>query len=185
MNMKKNIMPINLNNDHIKNHKHELLPSIIEKYNKQIDIMKSSCRSFVQIMFSLSYPQRKSIKPRYEHIQIFNYNFKASLIRKYSQNGQISTPKVIWIRNFDINHTPHFNYLILINGESTKLRDEVIDAAREQWGLTLGIDAANLIHLKAENEEGNIQNSSLIFSNNLSKPKLAVIERLMFDKPNT
>lgn len=178
--MKQNIIRITLNNDRIKKNKNELTPKIIDKYNKHIEIMKSSCSSFAQIMFSLSYPQRESIKPRYEHIQIFNYYFKASLIRKYCQNGQTSALKVIWIRNFDINHTPQFHYLILINGESTNLQDEVTEAARIQWGLTLGVNSADLIHLNAENEKENILNGNLIFNKNLSQPKQAAMERLMF-----
>ena len=178
MNMKQNIIQINLNKDRIKKHENELTPNIIDKYNKHIDIMKSSCSSFAQIMFSLSYPQSESIKPKYEHIQIFNYYFKASLIRKYCQNGQTSALKVIWIRNFDTNHAPQFHYLILINGESTNLKNEVTEAARTQWGLTLGVNSTNLIHLNAENE--NILNGNLIFNINLSQAKQAAMERLMF-----
>lgn len=178
--MKQNIIQITLNNDRIKKYENELKPNIIDKYNKLIDIMKSSCSSFAQIMFSLSYPQSECIKPRYEHNQIFNYFFKASLIHKYCKNGQVSALKVIWIRNFDTNHTPQFHYLILINGESTNLKDEVTEAARTQWGLTLGVNSANLVHLNAENEKENILNGNLIFNRNLSQPKQAAMERLMF-----
>jgi hypothetical protein len=91
-----------------------------------------------QIMFSLSYPQSESIKPKYEHIQIFNYYFKASLIRKYCQNGQTSALKVIWIRNFDTNHAPQFHYLILINGEINKPKERSHRSSKDTMGTNSG-----------------------------------------------
>jgi len=153
---------------------------ILNNYHTCLENMKQSHSKVIQIRFDLTYPRDGGIIPQYEHIQIFNFYFKRSLLRKVIPSGHSLDPRLVWTRELHTSQVPHFHHLVLLNGNAVQHWYEIVKMAEWQWGLVLGIDPTGLVHYCDKTPDGKKQENGIMYRSDRSEAERLRQENLMY-----
>lgn len=150
---------------------------LVDNYLQRFEMMKILCVSFAQLIFSISYSNNLHIAPKYEHIHVFKYNFCSYLNSiSGSENGKCKH-KVVWVRSFDSNNSPYFQFVVLVNNDSLSHWQELIETAKRHWGMVLGSDDPHPISVCNNQNARKELVSCLTYSQNCSE-----LERIRQEK---
>ena len=152
------------------------------KYIQSFEFLKSEYVSFIQVIFDISYPLSRIFEYKYEHIQIFNYNFQKFLTLRSNLGGAVANKNVIWLRSVDENNMIYFQYIVLIDANFFKNWHEIIDIVQQHWSLTLGTDGSDLISTCNNRDSLKKLKNGLVFYKKTSEFEQARQERLMLQQ---
>lgn len=164
------------------NLKGEFSRELVNNYLQRFEIMKNLCGSFVQVIFCLAYSQYLHVVPKYEHILLFKYIYSKYLnsISGY-QDGRFNQ-QVVWVRSFDSNNLPYFQFVVLVDVDSLSHWQELIETATQHWGMVLGSDDPFPISI-CNNQDGcGKLTNGLIYEKNCSEFEQIRQERLLLQQ---
>jgi len=162
--------------------KNKFVAGFVDKYIHNFRVMTSSCSAIIQIVFCLSYPECEGVCQKYEHIQIFNYNFKRCLSSVFCPGSEMINSRVVWFRGRDLNRLPYFQFVVLVESRGISHFRKVIEIAKQCWAMTLGLEDFDLFSIDYSKDDSDTLHNGLIYDKNYSEFEMVRTERCMLQQ---